>query len=208
MVVVSAPGVRPTGPAVFTWDGTRYVRAGRPVPAETVHQGVETVIQASGQRMRALGARLVAGQSSLAEWQQAMAAEMRALHVATATAAHGGTAQMSPADYGWVGQRVRDQYGYLRDFAQQLASGRQPLGGTVASRAALYAEAARGSFEDMGARDQRRGGATQERWLRRASESCGGCVDRAGQGWADIGTLPGWGSMPCRSRCKCAREYR
>jgi len=208
MVVALAPGVRASGPAVFTWDGTDYRRAGRAVPRETVRQGVEQVIQASGARVRALSARLVAGQSTLADWQQAMVSELRALHVATATVAHGGQAQMSAADYGWTGQRLRQQYAYLRDFAAQLATGRQPLDGRVAQRATLYSEAARGTFEDLTARDQGRQGQQEERWRRRASESCTGCVARAAQGWQPVGTLPGWGSMPCKVRCKCVREFR
>lgn len=208
MVVAVAPGPRPTGPAVFTWDGAAYVRAGRAVPVETVRQGIEQVIARSGERVRALSARVASGNLDLATWQTSMVSELKALHVATATVAHGGQAQMSQADYGWTGQRLRTQYAYLRDFAEQIASGRQPLDGRVLSRAALYSEAARGTFEDMGARDQRRGGMQEERWLRRASESCGGCVDRAGQGWQPVGTLPAWGTQPCRVRCKCSRQFR
>jgi hypothetical protein len=92
MVVATAPSVRPAAPSVFTWDGTQYVRAGQLIPVETIRQGVEAVLQASGQRVRALSTRLVSGQGSLAEFQTGMVAELKTLHVATATALGRATA--------------------------------------------------------------------------------------------------------------------
>lgn len=208
MAVAVAPGPRPTGPATFVWNGSDYLRAGRTVPVETVRQGVEQVIAKSTERVRALSERLVAGQSTLAEWQQSFALEIKQIHVAVGVVAHGGSANMSQADYGWIGQRVRNQYEYARNMAQQIASGAQPIDGRLVARAALYSDASRQTFEEMGRRDRRIRGATEERRVRRSSEGCPGCVSQAARGWQPTGVLPALGSEACRTRCKCQWQTR
>jgi hypothetical protein len=196
----------------FTYDAAsgrfRDAASGRFVPEAAVRQAVDTVLDASTVRVRALSQRLLDGQTSLAEWQQAMANELRVVHVAVGIVAHGGQAEMSQSAYGFLGSEIKPQLSYLRNFAAQLASGAQPLDGRVLARAELYAQAGRGTFIAVQARDARLRGADEERWRLSSSEHCGGCVDRAGQGWAPLGTLPGYGSQPCRSRCRCVQMTR
>lgn len=194
----------------FVWDpvARRYRGpSGAFVPDAAVRQVVDAVVDGSGARLAALTQRLAEGALDLATWQQQFAAELKAVHLATITAGHGGWAQMSPADWGWAGQRLRQQYAYLRDWAGQLADWTAPLW-RAAGRARLYGEAARLDFQEMRRRDGRLGGDTEERRVRRASESCAGCVAEAGRGWQPAGTLAPLGSQQCRSRCKCVWETR
>jgi hypothetical protein len=156
--------------------------------------------------MAALTARLNAG-GQLADWQLGMRAELKGLHGTLATVAHGGKAQMSPADYGWLSGRLREQYTFLSQFSLDLAQGRLTPAQAEA-RARLYAESGRLTWTEMQHRDARLRGATEERWVRRASESCAGCVAQSGRGWVAVGQLPRLGSQPCRSRCKCQIQTR
>jgi hypothetical protein len=195
----------------FTWDpAARRYRGptGAFVPDAAVRQAVDAVVDGSGARLAVLTQRLVDGALDLATWQQQMAAELKALHVATATAAHGGWAQMSPADWGWVGQRLRTQYGYLRDWAADLAAGRASLDGRAVARATLYGDAARQTYQEMTRRDARLHGGTEERRLLRATESCAGCRAQAALGWQPAGTLAPLGSQPCLTRCRCVWDTR
>jgi hypothetical protein len=195
----------------FTWDpiARRYRGpTGAFVPDAAVRQAVDAVVDGSAERLAGLTQRLTAGALDLATWQQQMAAELKAVHLATITAGHGGWAQMSPADWGWAGQRLRQQYAYLRDWATALAAGTAPLDGRAGARARLYGDAARQSYEELRRRDGRLGGDTEERRVRRASESCAGCRAEAGRGWQPAGTLAPLGSQQCRSRCKCVWQTR
>jgi hypothetical protein len=195
----------------FRWDpvARRYRGpSGAFVPDAAVRQAVDAVVGGSGQRMRALTERLRDQSLDLATWQQQMAAEIKAAHLATIMAAHGGRAQMTPSDWGWSGQRLRSQYGFLRGWAAALATGIAPLDGRALMRAELYADAARVSHQEMRRRDGRLGGATQERRVLRASESCAGCVAEADRGWQPAGTLAPLGSQQCRSRCRCVFQTR
>ena len=58
----------------------------------------------------------------------------------------GGWANMTPSDFGRAGQIIRKQYGYLRNFGREIASGKQRLDGTLGRRAQLYTAAGRNSL--------------------------------------------------------------
>jgi hypothetical protein len=177
---------------------------GRFVPESAVRGAIDDLVSTAGDRLAALTDRLKGGALPLAEWQTQMAHELKLLHMATATVAHGGKAAMAPTDYGWVGSAIKRQYDYLAGFALDMAQGKP----VSAGRARLYAEAARQTFEEMRHRDARTRGVEQERWVRRAAESCSGCRAQSGRGWVALGQLPRLGSQQCRTRCKCYVQTR
>lgn len=191
----------------FTWSAEssryRHVRSGRYVPPEQVRAALDRVLDGSAGRMRALTARLQSGEISLPDWQRTMAAEVRAAHVAAATSAKGGFAQMSSADYGFVGQRVRTQLSFLQKFSDQIADGRQPLNGTLLARAELYGHAGRMTGRAMEHREGRRRGDTHEKSILGAADHCRGCLTEARRGWQPLGTLVPPGSRECKVRCHC-----
>ena len=137
-----------------------------------------------------------------------MADEMKMLHTGAAAVGRGGWTQMSQADWGWTGQRLRAQYGYLRNFANDIATGHQPMDGRLTARAQMYAEAARATQREMIRRTAISIGRQDERNHLGAADHCGGCVEATARGWVPIGTLPAVGSRTCRSRCHCWIETR
>lgn len=158
--------------------------------------------------MAALTGRLRAGTLTVPEWQAQMAGEVKTLHVAMATAAKGGKAQMSPADYGRVGAEVKRQYQYLARFAEDVASGKQPLDGRAENRARLYGAQGSQFYGESVRQLWADKGETRERWVRRATESCPGCVEQSARGWVGEGVLPRLGSQACKARCKCSIQSR
>ena len=154
--------------------------------------------------MVAMTAQLQAHTITLAEWQTQMATEIKLLHTGAAAVGRGGWAQMTPSDWGWTGQRIRAQYGWLRNFAHDVAVGHQPMDGRVLARAAMYAEAARSTQREMQRFNAQTIGRTQERNVLGAAEHCGGCLDATSRGWVPLGSLPAIGARTCRSRCRCS----
>lgn len=195
---------------VFDPQSARYrdAASGRFVPAAQVRGAVDVVIQATGARLQQITGGLQTGTLTIEDWRGLMAAEVKSLHLATATAAKGGWAQMSQADFGWVGQRLRTQYQYLDGFAQDVASGKQPMDGTLAVRASLYAEAARATHREMERRQARLRGEMLERNQLGAADHCPGCLEQTARGWQPIGTLVPVGSRTCLARCHCTLLYR
>jgi hypothetical protein len=187
----------------------RDTKTGRYVSQTTLRNELEKVARQGKANMRALGEQLRSREISLAEWQLRMAQEVKSVHVAQAAAARGGWAQMSQSDWGYTGAQIRKQYEYLQHFADQVASGQQPLNGQVAARCGMYGDAGHTTHEKMRGRYMANSmSMEEERRVLTASESCQGCIEEAGRGWVPLGTSAPIGSKECRANCKCYKEYR
>ncbi len=182
---------------------------GRFLPEGRIRAAADAVIDGAGQRLQTLTARLQTGSTTLAEWQDAFRTELKNLHVSVATVAHGGQPMMDQASYGWTGQRLREQYGFLNRWAADLANGTAPLDGRMLARAQLYAVNATATYEGMKGRDARNSGAEyQERNISGSKDPCSVCPALSALGWQPGGSLIPVGSRPCLSRCRCRIERR
>lgn len=189
----------------------RYIdlQTGRFVKFSDVRGALESVMDASGVRMNTLTQQLIDQKLSLAEWQSGMMEQIKISHTAAAASARGGWAQMSQSDWGAVGRMIRQQYGYLRNFANQIASGEQKLDGRALVRADLYAQAARGTFEEIQRRYQRlMNGMEEEARILGEADHCKGCLAQAALGFKPIGTLDPIGAEECITNCHCRFIYR
>jgi hypothetical protein len=220
---VTLPIITSTLTSQFGWNETagRYIdlSTGRFVPFLDVRDSLDVVMDASGARMNNLTDQLRAEQISLAEWQIGMMEEIKIAHTAAAASASGGWAQMSQSDWGAAGRLIRDQYDFLRNFAAEIASGKQRLDGTAGVRTNLYAQAARGTFEEMRRRYERlKDGMEEEARELGEADHCSsdddptgereGCLELAALGWQPIGTLPKIGESVCIVNCRCRFIYR
>lgn len=182
----------------------RSVRTGRYVPQADVQTALDRVLAASSARLRAHTERLAAGELSVAQWQSVVAQEIKTAHLAGAAVGRGGWAQVAPADTLWTASRLKEQYRYLSRFAEQIASGRQPLNGVALARAELYGHAARVTQREMVRRVARQAGHQWERNVLGLADHCPGCLAATRRGWVAIGTLPPVGARDCRVRCHCS----
>ena len=148
-----------------------------------------------------------------------MMQEIRLSHLANAALAKGGPDQMTPADNGRAGQAIREQYDYLNKFAQQVASGKQKLDGTLTRRAQMYAEAGRDTYEATVWAEMKKRGLTLVRSVLHAKDSCttngkstSGCIEEARKGFVPIDAKPPAGitrigGRTCRTNCRCSLEF-
>lgn len=193
------------------WNGTRYydLETGKFVSNAAVREGLESLMDASALNMNTFTQSLIDGSTSLADWQTGMMQQIKITHTASAALSQGGWAQMTQSDWGATGQLIRAQYDYLRNFAAEIASGKQPLDGRALVRADLYADAANGTFAEMGRRDAIESGMDEERRiLEDTINACDGCISQADLDWQPIGTLESIGSQECSTRCRCEFTYR
>jgi CubicO group peptidase (beta-lactamase class C family) len=197
----------------FRWDRARGVyrdASGRFVPASTVRGYLDSALESAGARVDALANQLRAGQIDLISWEVRMRREVKVVSTYSGAAAKGGWAQMTDADLGRVGRYLQDQYRFLRGFAQDVASGRQALNGTVNARAQLYTQSGRALHARMERAEMVVRGKTERRSARHAGDSCDGCVRAEAAGWHKIegSTVTEIGQRECRTRCRCSWEYR
>ena len=181
---------------------------GRYVSELSVRGDLDKYIDAKNSVLDDLANQLRNREISLADWQLQMRTEIRNMHNAAAMVAKGGRDQMTYADWGRTGRRLRDQYAYLDKWAADIASGKVPLDGRLAQRAKLYGNAARGTYEQERRAVGVEKGNTQEMRILHAKESCSDCIEYAALGWQPIGTLPQIGDSVCRQNCACTFSYQ
>ena len=194
----------------FTWDAARgrYRDAsGRLVPDAQVRSALDVVLRAQAEHMRDLTRQLQGGTLTLGDWQRQMMQSVKHSHLIGTSLAGGGWQQMTQADFGWAGQRIRSQYAYLDRFARDVAAGRQSLTGAPA-RAEMYADAARTTHRAASRRLARRMGREQERNVLGVADHCAGCLAQNARGWVDLGELVPPGLRQCRARCHCSLRFR
>lgn len=196
---------------MFRWNekAGRYVGPkGRFVSRLAVRHALDMALDARSAAMRALSGRLRAGEISVREWQTAMMADVKAVQLYGAASAKGGWAQLTQADFGRVGAHVKRQYEYLSRFAQQIASGEQPLDGVFLARADMYGQAGRAIHHETERREMEIRGMNQERNVLGVADHCVECLEETRRGWVPIGTLRPVGQRVCTTRCKCSIQYR
>ena len=213
----------PTPPKYY-WDDSvaRYRDArGRFVAQSTVRRALDLTLENAASpagRVRILSEQLQAGKISLADWQTGMMREVKNVHINSAVSAKGGWEQMSQADWGRVGQRVRFHYEKLDNFARQIESGEVVLDGRFMNRAEMYVEAGRSTHERQTQAERAKRGYTEmknilEDYVRScAGEVSGrpGCQDLTALGWIPVDDAR-WappGERICLGRCRCRVAYR
>lgn len=197
----------PTGPQ----HRYRDTRTGRYIPARQVRAELDRFVDSAGRNAtRDLTGQLRDGRIGLAEWQTAMARAVKNVNYAAVAAASGGVENMTAVERGRAGAIIKQQYEYLRGFAADIESGKQPLDGRAMRRAEMYAQAARGSYYEQkraGAAERHPGQQLMIRSRRYPGDSCEDCVALDGRLFplGDPEYIP-IGERQCHTSCRCSEE--
>lgn len=196
----------------YLWNeaAAQYVNAktGRFVSRQVIRDQLDLVMDASSQAMKTISESLRNGDISLAEWQTEMMQQIKTTHLAAGAMQRGGWQQMTQADFGRVGRVVRNEYGFLRNFAEQIASGEQKLDGTLGRRATQYGQAGRETYYQFWDNKLDGRGFDEERSILNPADHCSQCVEEAGKGFQPIGEMVPIGQRICRANDRCDKEYR
>ena len=212
MALSTAPAIKPVpGLPTFRWNEAagRYISpSGRFVSVERIRGELDRFITGTTNLMEATSRRLVAGEISLAEWQGSMMVLTKEVNLAGAALESGGWYSMGPSEFGRAGQKIRGEYGFLNNFANEIADGTQRLDGTLVNRAKLYGEQGRVTYYDFARVTAEALGFTEERSRLQPAEHCELCVSEQARGWQPLGSIIKIGSRTCLSNCRCFMEYR
>lgn len=179
---------------------------GRFVASSTVRRELDRYLD-TADPAKALAEALRGRQVNLADWEVAMRRHVKNTHLNAIAMERGGWANMRPQDYGRAGQIIREQYGYLRGFAGDVASGKQRLDGTLGVRAKLYSQAARNSYYRSKAVNMT-GKVTHQMSVRSARDSCWQCVELDRKVFRiDDSSFPLPGRRVCNHNCQCHLSY-
>lgn len=199
----------------FRWQPTagatgRYQdkATGRFVSADAVRAELDTFLDGATDPSKALAGQLKDGSLSVNDWETGMRRVVKNTHLASIAEERGGWENMTQSDYGRAGQIIREQYGYLRNFAGEIADGTQPLDGRLDVRSDLYVKAGRESFYKSKQAAAEKAGLTHVQSRLNPADHCAECIQFDGK-WYAIGDksykLPG--QRICSKNCKCSEFY-
>lgn len=164
------------------------------------------IVQQQG-KLRQLSDQLVTGKINLREWEDQFAASLKNVLINSYALGRGGMKQMTQRDLGICSGIMREQYLYLRNFANEANRGKLSVA-QFQVRQNLYIEKAysvywQGRLEAFKMDDY-----LYERDILTPGESCKDCVRIAGRGWVRIGTNPPIGAdRICKNNCRCRKDF-
>lgn len=181
---------------------------GRFLSEKSVQSLVDGRIDKLDRQLRQFTRMLADGAITLDQWQGSVREAIKAAHLQAAIIGHGGRSGMGAAEYGRIGQRLRQEYAYLQGFALDLLEQRSSPAMALA-RISLYAQSVRGSFwEGASIRKEQQGFGLMQRVLDPTAQHCSDCVAYASRGIVPIGSVPLPGQRcACRARCRCSVRY-
>jgi hypothetical protein len=181
---------------------------GRFLSKEAVEKLVDKRIDKVEASLRRYTRMLIDGAITLDQWQGSVRESLKAAHIQAAIIGHGGRAGMGSAEYGRIGQRLREEYAYLQRFTSDLLGNRLSAPMALA-RIGLYAQSVRGSYwQGAELRQQQQGYSLMRRILDSQAQHCQDCLRYAAQGIVSLGTLPLPGQRcECGARCRCTVRY-
>ncbi|MCP5101011.1 MAG: hypothetical protein GY943_36130 [Chloroflexi bacterium] len=199
--------------AGYVWDNNagryRSRETGRFVSESAIRSDLdrfnETIIR---ENLSSVTDKLLNGNITLEQWQRRLANELKDAWRLNQMIGRGGKSQMTQADYGRLGGRLRFEYDRLNRLAIEIKAG-MLTEAQIRARVGLYANAPRVGFYDGLTAAQQAAGLVEERRVLNPAEHCSDCIGYADQGWQPIGTLPMPGEKSqCMRNCKCTMEYR
>lgn len=192
----------------------RYIAPdGRFVGQQTIRQELDKVLDNITDQMVNLSQQFRAGTIDGRTFQAESMRLIKQTHLTAGAMEKGGWANMTSADFGRVGQIVRQEYAYFNNLIRQIESGEQRLDGTLDNRMRLYGQAGRGTYHKFERESRAVQGYDEERSILHGRDHCKastrpGCPDEAAKSWQPIGTIAPIGSRTCLSNCRCSMSYK
>lgn len=196
-----------TSPHRWNAEAGRYTdSSGRFVPKQAEVRALESRIDAGVEQVLAITAGVRAGVVTVDEWQLGVAVELRRMHTQAAALGRGGWQQMTPSDWGKIGNKLRREYNYLNGFAGDID---RLSDAQIDVRLELYVSGIWSSYWKGADGAMSEAGMTEERRVLTNAEHCVDCEALASLGWQPLGSLPVPGeNTVCRHNCRCRMEYR
>lgn len=181
----------------------RYADTKRIVSRDRVLFELDQEVARTQTRLKGIARLLASDKIDLPTFQIRFAEELKLSHLRSASFGAGGRQQMSARQFGYVGAKLKEEYGFLDGFAQALANGE--LTATQAlNRAGMYGQGIRSSFFRAEHQTKDRDGFLGKRSLDAGASHCPECVTYSTQGKY----VPASEIIPIATNCTCKRFCR
>ncbi|MGL5719895.1 MAG: hypothetical protein ACRCYP_03765 [Alphaproteobacteria bacterium] len=186
----------------FRWKDTK-----RRAPRQAILNITKSYVEDLRGDLRGIAHTYLDGKD-LKKFQRDFAQNIKLQHLQSYIVGKGGIDKMTDADYLAVGREMTKQYKYLRQFALDIAKGKQSEA-QILYRSSLYSESARSSYWAGLEAAAIEAGCTMEKNVLSLAEHCEGCLRYAAMGKVEIGKIPPpkRGDRDCKMACLCRKVY-
>jgi len=179
---------------------------GRFLSREAITDLLRDVADGAGNRLAALGRSAVRGDLPPRQFYELMQREVKYAYNAAAALAAGGWDRLTQGNWGRNGFLLKTQYGYLRDFAADIAAGKLTEA-QAAARASTYGDSAYSRYWELDRQKQETAGVTMARWQTAGDDKvCVECQALERQGVVLLSRLPNPGTVHPGCRCDLVYE--
>jgi hypothetical protein len=141
------------------------------------------------------------------QWIIDSRSELTKMHTALAMIAQGGREQMDVKSWGRVGQMIRSEAEYLRQFEIDLSKG-EVSDAQMLARLIMYGEAGYKTYMGMVKAREAEAGMYARRILDDSvTEHCDDCISAASGDFVPASEVREIGDSQCSSLCHCDIEY-
>lgn len=184
------------------------------VAKSTVMQWVDQSLAITGVSTDTLGALVANGSLSPVDWNIRMRQFIKDEYIRQYVTGIGGRANMTPSDWGRIGNMLKYQYNRLDNFQNDIMT-KQLTEGQIKARARMYVNSARQAFEKANEIVAKNWGADEVYWgIDPGVENCADCIAYNAMGWQRIENdpynkaYPGSGDTICLTNCHCGLSFR
>ena len=196
----------------YTYDRTssryRSARTGQFVSRSRITSLLETQVNSAEQRLGDLTVALYEGRVAPSVWVEQMRTELNRLHLQNSALGAGGWDNLTQADYGRIGGRIRNDYRRVEQLARDIINEDVTIG-QANNRVRGYIGNARAEFFTA-QRDRQRNRppdaemvTIERRLLFQGAKHCRDCPGHYDRGWEMAGILP----LPTE-QCECGNFCR
>lgn len=187
----------------------RYTRNGQFVAEREIDALAIVEKNILSRKLEGLTNRLVNGNIDLPTWESEFARTLKDSHIRMTVLATGGRDRTGLNSYGIAGRHLKQEYGYLHNFAQQLFEGNLSPQQAIA-RSKLYAQSAVQTYYDAYHYNKIREDFKMAwRTLDLFAKHCNSCPKYRTNGFVPIRDIvPKGMGCECRGNCRCQIRYR
>lgn len=183
----------------------RFYVNGKSVSIKTIRDYLQRIEKRLAKRSVQLLDDLEKGKITVEQWQAQFQRNVTSAHLLAGALALGSIkAALNNVE---IQERIEAELTYAENFAQELKA-KEVSPARAKARATSYFMAAAITYGilEMAVR-KLLGNQTEAMRIRRASESCFGCIEFS-YIWLPIGDMPPIGSLDCGGYCRCYIDYR
>ncbi len=185
----------------------RYKDSGKFLSKEAMKALTNKAINQVEKDLSAITELLIDRQISVDTWKEQTRDGLRKLHTWQYYLGLGGEKQFTPSDRGTLNNKLKKEWGYLHNFANQINEGKLSEA-QIRHRLNLYINNTDNTQDLAIYKGHSRNGYKWERRIRTKTESCNECLFYERLGWRTIGNLPTPGAeCSCKANCGCYKEF-